>query len=251
MTEATGAPWLLVPVPDVEATSDGSEAIYIQLILTGGLEGKLLLEFSRADAALVASKLLRRPVEEFGIVQSEALLKLAKAGVGEFRVAAAQEHGALSIDVSLASAAVGRRENSFQSTAVDDELNRISIWTSLSPELEESLTQQAQAKNRASGDGKAIKAVGGNAATDQVNLNLVMDVELNVTLRFGKRQLTLREVLDLTSGSVVELDRQVEEPVELLLDGIVIARGEAVVIDGNYGLRITGVTHAVHPLVRR
>jgi flagellar motor switch protein FliN/FliY len=80
---------------------------------------------------------------------------------------------------------------------------------------------------------------------DPANLDVVMDVELDVTLRFGQRQLTLREVLDLTSGSVVELDRQVDEPVELLLDGKVIARGEAVVIDGNYGLRVTEVPHAL------
>ena len=73
------------------------------------------------------------------------------------------------------------------------------------------------------------------------NLNIVMDVELQVALRFGQRRLTLREVMELTSGSVVELDRQVDEPVELILDGKVIARGEAVVIDGNYGLRITEV----------
>jgi flagellar motor switch protein FliN len=73
------------------------------------------------------------------------------------------------------------------------------------------------------------------------NLDLVMDVELNVTLRFGQRQLALREVLELTSGSVVELDRQVDEPIELILDGRVVARGEAVIIDGNYGMRVTQV----------
>ncbi len=77
------------------------------------------------------------------------------------------------------------------------------------------------------------------------NLELVLDVELNVTLRFGERKLPLREVLDLGSGAVVELDRQVDEPVELILDGRVVARGEAVIIDGNYGLRVTQV---VHPL---
>jgi flagellar motor switch protein FliN/FliY len=70
------------------------------------------------------------------------------------------------------------------------------------------------------------------------NLDLVLDVELKVILRFGQRQLPLREVLRLTSGSVVELDRQVDEPVELVLDGKVIARGEAVVVDGNYGMRV-------------
>jgi len=77
------------------------------------------------------------------------------------------------------------------------------------------------------------------------NLDLVLNVELNVTLRFGQRLLTLREVLDLATGSVVELDRQVDEPIELLLDGKVIARGEAVVVDGNYGLRVTEVPQPI------
>jgi len=78
-------------------------------------------------------------------------------------------------------------------------------------------------------------------APAETNLELMMDVELNVLLRFGQRQLTLREVLGLKCGSVVELDRRVDEPVELLIDGRVIARGEAAIVDGNYGLRITEI----------
>ena len=77
------------------------------------------------------------------------------------------------------------------------------------------------------------------------NLKLVMDVELNVSLRFGQRQMPLREVLELGSGSVIELDRMVDEPVELYLDGKLIARGEAVVVDGNYGLRVTEIPQPV------
>jgi flagellar motor switch protein FliN/FliY len=91
----------------------------------------------------------------------------------------------------------------------------------------------------------------GQVGPTPLNLKLVMDVELNVTLRFGQRQLALREVLELTSGSVIELDRQVEEPVELLLEGKVIARGEAVVIDGNYGLRVTEVPQPIPSPVLR
>jgi flagellar motor switch protein FliN/FliY len=68
-----------------------------------------------------------------------------------------------------------------------------------------------------------------------------MDVELAVTLRFGSRRLLLRDILELNSGAVVELDRQVHEPVDLLLDGRVLARGEVVVVDGNYGLRVSKV----------
>lgn len=82
------------------------------------------------------------------------------------------------------------------------------------------------------------------SSAPSANLDLVMDVELNVTLRFGQRLLALREVLELTSGSVVELDRQVDEPVELILDGRVVARGEAVIIDGNYGMRVTQVVQS-------
>jgi flagellar motor switch protein FliN/FliY len=98
-------------------------------------------------------------------------------------------------------------------------------------------------------DNNAIEAE--EPKLDPVNLKLVMDVELNVSLRFGQRQMPLREVLELVSGSVIELDRQVDEPVELLLDGKVIARGEAVVVDGNYGLRVTEIpqpmaSHLIH-----
>jgi flagellar motor switch protein FliN len=72
-------------------------------------------------------------------------------------------------------------------------------------------------------------------------LDLLMDVELDVTLRFGGRQLLLKEILELGPGSVVELDRQVQEPADLLLDGKVIARGEVVIVDGSYGLRVLEV----------
>ena len=130
-------------------------------------------------------------------------------------------------------------------TAADDQANRVSIRMYFNPALTEALFRHAQPSTATASVVEAIKAVTGRAIAAPANLNLVMDVELNVTLRFGQRKLTLREVLDLTSGSVVELDRQVEEPVELLLDGVVIARGEAVVIDGNYGLRVTEVSRAV------
>jgi flagellar motor switch protein FliN/FliY len=78
----------------------------------------------------------------------------------------------------------------------------------------------------------------------RAKLGLLMDVELALTLRFGSRRLLLREVLDLIPGAVVELDRKVEEPVDVLLDGRLVARGEVVVLNGNYGVRVTEVAPA-------
>lgn len=69
-------------------------------------------------------------------------------------------------------------------------------------------------------------------------IGMLMDVELAVTVRFGGRKMLLKDILDLCAGSVVELDQQIQEPVDLLLDGKLIARGDVVVVDGNYGLRV-------------
>ncbi|SRR5579875_118674 len=73
------------------------------------------------------------------------------------------------------------------------------------------------------------------------NLELLLDVELEASIRFGQREMLLKDVLELRPGAVIELARQVDEPAELLVAGRVMARGEVVVIEGNYGLRITEI----------
>lgn len=73
------------------------------------------------------------------------------------------------------------------------------------------------------------------------NLELLLDVELQATIRFGEREMLLREIFDLTPGAVVELNQTVNEPAQLLVAGRLVARGEVVVVDGNFGLRVTEV----------
>src|SRR6202035_5344810 len=73
----------------------------------------------------------------------------------------------------------------------------------------------------------------------------LMDVDLDVKLRFGTRRMLLRDVLALSAGVVVELDNTLHSPVDLLLDGRLIAQGEVVIVDGKYGLRITDVVDPV------
>jgi flagellar motor switch protein FliN/FliY len=73
------------------------------------------------------------------------------------------------------------------------------------------------------------------------SLDLLLDVELEATIRFGGRQLPLREILSMTVGSVVELDKRIDEPAELFVAGRLIAKGEVVVVEGNFGLRVTEV----------
>jgi flagellar motor switch protein FliN/FliY len=74
-----------------------------------------------------------------------------------------------------------------------------------------------------------------------LELSMLENVEIDVVLQFGERRLPLREIGELRSGSVIELDKYVQDPAELLLGDRIIARGEVVVVDGNYGLRVTEV----------
>lgn len=69
-------------------------------------------------------------------------------------------------------------------------------------------------------------------------LDLLLDVEMPVSISFGRTHLPLKEALKLTTGSIVELNRTVAEPVDVIVNNCVIARGEVVVIEGNYGVRI-------------
>jgi flagellar motor switch protein FliN len=88
---------------------------------------------------------------------------------------------------------------------------------------------------------KATAAAPVNSQLSSRNLDLLLDIELGVTLRFGTRQMLLKDIIELCSGSVVELDRPMRDPVDLLIDGRLIAHGEVVIVEGNYGLRITQV----------
>jgi len=74
-------------------------------------------------------------------------------------------------------------------------------------------------------------------------LDLLLDVELPVSVSFGRAQVPLKEVLKLTSGSIVELNRTISDPVEVIVNNCVIARGEVVVVEGNYGIRINQIVN--------
>jgi flagellar motor switch protein FliN/FliY len=69
-------------------------------------------------------------------------------------------------------------------------------------------------------------------------LDMLLDIELPVTLRFGRTQMSLREVVELGTGSVIDFGRRANAPVEVMVNGRVVARGEAVMVQGNYGVRI-------------
>ena len=81
----------------------------------------------------------------------------------------------------------------------------------------------------------------GDLTVTESAIGLLSDIELDATLRFGSREMALREVLALGPGAVVELDRHVSEPVDLVVGDRIVARGEVVEVGDEYGVRITEI----------
>lgn len=85
----------------------------------------------------------------------------------------------------------------------------------------------------------------GNAAAlpsgSDVGLDLILDVSVKVSLELGSTTLTIRDLLQLNQGSIVEFERRVGEPLDLLVNGTLLAHGELVVVDDRFGIRLTDV----------
>ena len=81
------------------------------------------------------------------------------------------------------------------------------------------------------------------------NIGLLMDVTINVTVELGRARLSIKEILSLGEGSIIELQKLAGEPVDLLVNGKLIAKGEVVVIDECFGVRVTDIVDSVYNTV--
>jgi len=89
--------------------------------------------------------------------------------------------------------------------------------------------------------------LGPNAAQgngQEMNLNLILDVSVTLALEVGRARMSVRELLQLAPGAIVELDRLANEPLDVLVNGVRIARGEVVVVNEKFGIRLTDVVSA-------
>ena len=89
-------------------------------------------------------------------------------------------------------------------------------------------------------DNMDAEAGGAAVAVDNGN-EALLDIELEARIQFGAREMLLSELLELSSGDVLELDRLITDPVDLLVGDQIVARGEVVVVGGNFGLQVTEV----------
>jgi flagellar motor switch protein FliN len=233
--QASGSAWPLEVMDAPETPGRKAQPVQFCLKIDGGLRGECFAEFYEPQASELAAKLGKSEGDAAAAEPAKSLETVVCSAAGVLVTSLASQHGEFSIRVEAVSGlAFGGMF--VVPLASPENPAQAAVLLYFDGELLDALSSAPAGAAQADTDQHSIHAG---------NLKLVMDVELNVSLRFGQRQLPLREVLELGSGSVVELDRMVDEPVELLLDGKLIARGEAVIVDGNYGLRVTEIPQAM------
>ena len=89
----------------------------------------------------------------------------------------------------------------------------------------------------------------GGEQTTARNFDLLLDIPLEVTVELGRTRLPLRELLALTAGAVVELGKLAGEPLDVLVNGKLVARGEAVMVNDKFGVRLTDIVSRTERLV--
>lgn len=93
-----------------------------------------------------------------------------------------------------------------------------------------------------SSEGASSSSKGLNLSSEEMsNISLIMDVRLPIRVRIGKKKMLLKDVLNMDIGSVIELNQLANDPLEILVDNHVIAQGEVVIVDGNFGVQITSI----------
>jgi flagellar motor switch protein FliN/FliY len=228
LSQCSGTPWT---VQETEFTNASTEHRIAMATSSNSLAGTLEFRFDAPAGAALAQALLMspEPAAQFGAEEREAVEELARQICGVAATALRPQFSEVSFQVPAQSSIDTPTTSRFFA------LQRDGLETTLELVLDSTLTSALQVRTVET-DRPALRQALANR-----NLELLLDVRLGVRLRFGSRRMRLREVLELHPGTVVELDRQVQEPVELLVDTKLIAKGEVVVIDGNYGLRISDV----------
>jgi len=211
--------------------------------LTGDVHGRF--------AVVLDGTVLETPLVGEGVDQKaaweELLREAAGAAAGDLLASTGKKCQVASFEAIAAEAKI---TNAFQLRSGERS------WTILvRDELHEQPAEQAAMPARESGAQASLAPVLPNAVPcDDLRsappslspglspgLELLLDVELEASLRFGSREMPLGEILDLGPGDVVELDRHVADPVDLIVGDKIVARGEVVLVNGNFGLRVTEV----------
>jgi len=227
-----------------EMSTYPSDAVWFDGGFTGGAAGSILFGLEPSEAVAMGHKLLAEAglegeSDETSLETLGEVLAQTAGGLASSFVARLKKD--VSAETLAKTAAPTNADHILPYRLIASDGSVLRLWAVLEPNLVTTLTIQPPepvAKNAAAIPAPPLPPTPAISGPNTRNLELLLDVELPVSVSFGRAQLQLKDVIKLTTGSIVELNRSVSEPVDIVVNNCVIARGEVVVIEGNFGVRI-------------
>jgi flagellar motor switch protein FliN len=265
-----GSDWT-VEITERRQTNEEAAAVWFGFLLSGDVQGEAALQISLHDAGLLANKFVADPEkskadfdvtdkqvvqeilqqvlssaaanlkEQFGQITSKviAIGPPAWDGLTIFLYVAGGLWGGSSLQLRLNNELVAAMSPKPATASAVPAVE--SAPTTLVPTAHEERVSIATEIQELYWD---VDLKEGLASISGKDFDLLRKTDLQLRMRFGTRTLTLKDVLGLSSGSIIKLDREVQAPADLMLGEKIVGRGEVVIVDGNFGVRVTEVASA-------
>ena len=252
LEQLAGSPFTSTPrspaTADDHSPESAAGSLWSRFKSSGRLAGDLAFQLPRADAVRLTQLLMSQPLDAavpFDEGRADALSEILRQFAGVASTACKSKYGG-EVQFTLDANTPPEWQPSSRSPWVfaAPKVDPLQWTLAVSSELHAALSAPQSSAETVPAQPGAPQPAEPASEPSPANLDLLLDVELEASLRFGQREMLLRDILELHPGSVVELDRRVQEPAELVVSGRVIAHGEVVIVDGNYGLRITDIAQA-------
>lgn len=236
------------------AAADGSWTV--RVAASGAMSRTLAVRFARAEAVKLSARVMMLDSDPPDADVADTLKELVSQAVGVVSLEPEAKGITLRVqplvEPDQGSDERGARAAGVAGLASFDLPVDADLTVAIACSFEPGAAPQAQAAGTdaalglGSAPGLAAEAARGRAGEGALpeNLDVILDIDLPLSARFGQAELTLDALTKLGPGSLIELARLPDDPVELLVNGKVVARGEVVVVGGNYGVRVHEVVSA-------
>ena len=205
----------------------------IRFAVKGAAKGTVNLALPAGDAAAFTGKVLGFDDEPPEDAITDNLLESGKQAAGTLNVRQGPDGVHLTVVEPVMTMALATTQSVWTHVAIGDFTMRLAIAATVEPvRVELAATAPVVA---------APKAPVAPGAGVPVNLDLILDIDLPLWVRFGETSMTIQSLSKIGPGATIDLDRSPDDPVDVLVNNTVIARGEVVIVQGNYGVRVTEV----------
>jgi flagellar motor switch protein FliN len=226
--------------PHLEPSDEGLSAVWaMAFTASGALAGPLTLAVTAEDASRLACLVMGfdEPPGDDVVIDSVQEMAQQMASAVTVKLGPALTLGMGGPVVSIPSAAGGAE---WLALVLGDMTLHMAVWHELEPGAVATAAAVGQ-PTAAAPVSAPQRPSAGTGSSSAGNLELILDIELPLWVRFGETAMTLQALTKIGPGTTLDLERSPDDPVDMMVNNTVIARGEVVVVAGNYGIRVTEV----------